>query len=178
MPKKEESTGVVEGDGTVGEGQVERREQARGGLQVRVVRQRGVLGDLIPRVPDRPGPELGDHRLVGRPRCAGVLTQALYFVQGLRVSLAGQRWGRRREELRAVIQHKGGHITPVREERCRELRRRELVVARLVARHKGRRRGSGTVISAHGDQARGHGLADLDTLLFARFVRDRGQLTG
>src|SRR6266568_5363326 len=35
--------GVIEGDGAVGEGQVEYREQTRGGLQVCMVRQRGVL---------------------------------------------------------------------------------------------------------------------------------------
>ena len=46
--------GVIEGDGAVSERQVEHREQARGGLQVGVVRQGGVLGDLIPGVPDRP----------------------------------------------------------------------------------------------------------------------------
>ena len=143
-----------------------------------MVRQRGVLGDLIPGVPDRPRPELCDHGLVRRPRRAGVLTQALHLVQGLRVSLAGQRRRRLRAELRRVVQHKGGHVTPVGENGCRELRRCGLVVAWLVARHKGLGRGGGTVIGADGDQARGDGLADLDSLLFARSVGDRGELAG
>jgi len=170
--------GVIEGDCAVGEGQVERREQARGALQVRVVRQRGVLSDLIPGVPDRSRPELSDHGLVRRPRRAGVLTQALHLVQGLRVSLAGQCGGRPRAELRRVVQHKGGHVTPVGENGCREQRRRGPVIAWLVARHERLGRGGGTVIGADGDQARGDGLADLDSLLFARSVRDRGELTG
>ncbi len=170
--------GVIEGDGTVGEGHVERREQARGGYQVRVVRQRGVLSDLIPGVPDRPRPELCDHRLVRRPRRTGVLTQALHLVQRLRISLAGQRRRWIRAELRRVVQHKGGHVTPVGENGCRELRRRGPVIALLVARQEGLGRGGGTVIGADGYQARGDGLADLDSLLFARSVGDRGELTG
>ena len=170
--------GIVEGDGAVGEGQVERREQARGGLQVRVVSEGSVLGDLIPGVPDRPPPELRDHGLVRRPRRAGVLTQALQLVQGLRVRLAGHcgRWPG--AELRRVVQHKGGHVPPVGENGWRELRRRELVVARLVARHEGLGRDGGTVSGAQGDQARGDGLADLDSLLFVRSIGDRGELTG
>ena len=143
--------GVIEGDGAVGEGQVEHREQARGGLQVGVVRQRGILGDLIPEVPGRPRPELCDHCLFSRPRCAGVLTQALHLVESLCSCLAGHRRRRPGAELRRVVQHKGGHATPVGENGCHELRRRELVVARLVARHKGWRRGSGTVNGADGD---------------------------
>ena len=95
--------GVIESNDAVGEGQVEHREQARRGLQVRVVRQRGVLSDLIPRVPDRPRPELADHRLFGRARRAGVLTQALHLVQGLRIRLAGHRGGRPGAELRPII---------------------------------------------------------------------------
>ena len=170
--------GVVEGDGAVGEGQVEHREQARGGLQVRVARQGGVLGDLIPGVPDRPCPELADHGLLRRPRRAGVLTQALDLVDGLRIRLAGQCGGRSRAELRRVVQHKGGHVPPVGENGCRELRRRELVIARLVARHEGWRRGGGTVSGAHGEQARGDSLADLASLLLAGSIRDRGELTG
>ena len=129
--------GVVEGNGTVCEGQVEHREQARSGLQVRVVRQRGLLGDLIPGVPDRRPPELPDHGLVRSPRRAGFLTQALHLVQSLRVSLAGQRGRWTGAELRRVVQHKGSYVTPVGENRCSELRRRETVVARLVSRNKG-----------------------------------------
>jgi len=85
--------GIIEGDGAVGKGQVKHCKQARGGLQVRMVRQRCLLGDLIPGVPDRPRPELRDHSLVSRPRRAGLLTQALHLVDGLRVSLIGQRGG-------------------------------------------------------------------------------------
>ncbi len=170
--------GVIEGDDAVGEGEVEHREQARRGLQVCVVRQRGVLGDLIPGIPDRPTPELCDHGLVRRPRRAGVLTQALHLVQGLRVSLAVQRGRRSGAELRRVVQHKGGHITPGGEHRSGEPGRRELIVARLGARHKGRRRGIGTISGADGEQARGGGLADLDALLFARSVGDGGEFTG
>src|SRR5205085_12295504 len=91
--------GVIESDGAVGEGQVEHREQARGGLQVRVVGQRGVLSDLIPGVPDRPSPKLSYHGLFRRAHRAGVLTQALDLVEGLRVRLAGQRVGWPRAEL-------------------------------------------------------------------------------
>src|SRR3989442_5311726 len=48
--------GVIEGDAAVSEGEVEHREQARGGLQVRVGSEAGALDDLIPAVPDRPPP--------------------------------------------------------------------------------------------------------------------------
>ncbi|MFL5704561.1 MAG: hypothetical protein ACJ8AG_17235, partial [Ktedonobacteraceae bacterium] len=93
------------------------------------------------------------------------MTQALHLVQGLRVSLAVQRGRWSRAELRRVVQYKGSHVTPGGENGCREVRRRGLVVARLAAWHKGRQRGSGTVIGADGDQACGDGVADLDSLL-------------
>ena len=143
-----------------------------------MVCQRSVLGDFIPGVPDRPPPELCDHGLVRRPRRAGVLSQALHLVQGLHVSLASQRRIRNRAELSHVVQHKGGHVTPVGENGCRELRRRGQVIAWLVARHKGLGCGGGTVIGAHGDQTRGDRLSDLDALLFARSVGDRSELAG
>ena len=106
------------------------------------------------------------------------MTQALHLVDGLGVRLAGQRRRRPGAELRCIVQHKGGHVPPGGENGCHEIRRRELVVAWLVARHEGGRRGSGPVSGAHGEQARGNGLADLDALLFACSVRDRGELIG
>ncbi len=143
-----------------------------------MVGQRGVLGDPIPGVPDRPRPELRDHRLVSRPRGAGVLPQALHLAQRVGVGAAGQHGGRPGAELRRVVQHKGGHISPVGEDWRREVRRCELVVARLAARHVRWGRSSGTVSGAEGEQARGNGLADLDALLLAGSVRDRGELIG
>src|SRR5205085_11918632 len=101
----------------------------------------------------------------------------LNLVEGWRIGLAGHRRRWPGAELCRVVQYKGGHVRPVGENGCRELWRCELVVARLVARHKGLGRGGGTVIGADGDQARGNGLADLDALLFARSVGDHGELT-
>src|SRR5581483_10416347 len=69
-------------------------------------------------------------------------------------------------------------VSPGGEHGGRELRWGELVVARLFARHEGGWRSGGPVISTHGEQARGYGLADLDALLFARSIGDCGELTG
>ena len=69
--------------------------------------ERRALGDLIPGGPYQTGPELRCDGLVCRASRARVLTQALDFVQGLSVSGARERWGRRWPELVGLLQHKG-----------------------------------------------------------------------
>ena len=76
---------VVHGDGAIGEREIENAEQTGRALEVGVVRDRGVLGDDVPGIPDGWAPEFADDGLLGRPRRAGVLTQALDLVERLRV---------------------------------------------------------------------------------------------
>src|SRR5207302_10793979 len=56
-PELEAIFRLVHGDRAVREREIEESEEAGGLLQVRMVRDGGVLGDHVPGIPDRRGPE-------------------------------------------------------------------------------------------------------------------------
>src|SRR5690349_8108336 len=124
--------GFVESNCAVGEGEIKGSEQASGGRQIGVVGDGSVLGNLIPRVPNWPGPEFCDHSLLRRSRRAGILPQVFHLVDGLRVSLAGQSRGRLWAKLSCIVEHKGSDVLPARKDRRCKLRRCGHVVTRLV----------------------------------------------
>src|SRR4029077_8102736 len=107
--------GVVEGDGGVGERQVEERKQLRCAGKVRVVGDRRVLGDLVPRHPDRTWPELGDDGLISGAGGAGLLTEVLDLVDGLGVGGRRDRRWRRGPELVRRLENEWGHPRPLGE---------------------------------------------------------------
>src|SRR4029077_3470331 len=110
----------------------------------------------VPRVPDGPGPELGGHRLVSRPRGAGVLAEALDLVERVRVSRAGQRRLRLRPKLLRVVEDEGFDVRPAGEDRRSEAWRNRPEVAGLVSGNEWLRDGGGAVTRAVGHQFRGH----------------------
>ena len=105
--------GVVEGDGAVGEGQVECREQSCAGLQVRMVCHGVVLGNLIPGVPDRSRPELGDYGLISGPRLTVFLAQTLHLVDGLAYAWLVNAGGGPGRNCAALLSTKGVTLAQV-----------------------------------------------------------------
>ena len=85
-----------------------------------------------------PAQNFADHGLVSRPRRAGILPQALHLVQGLRVYAwlvnAGGGPGR---NCAALFSTKGVTLPQLVKTGAANFGGVRLVVARLVARHKG-----------------------------------------
>src|SRR5207245_10784423 len=95
-------------------------------------------GDLVPEVLDRRRPELPDDRLLDRARLAGGRAEALNLVDRGRVGRTRLDRRSRGPELVAAREDERGHLTPGREDRCREVRWRRLEVARIRACHERR----------------------------------------
>src|SRR5256885_16081935 len=88
------------------------------------------LGDLIPVVLERPIPKSAGQCLVRRSGRAIGGSQRFDFVEGLAVSIAGQRRGRTRTKLIRALQSEGRDMRPMCELRLwGKIRRCGLVVA-------------------------------------------------
>ena len=105
---------VVQGDGGVGQGGVELGEQMRGAVQVGVLRGGDLIGDGVPVVLDRGGPERRVLGVRGGAVGTGLGAQVLGFGQRGGVGGAVQRRWRRRPELVAAVQHERHHRSPNR----------------------------------------------------------------
>ena len=116
-PEMEVILGVVEGDGGVRQRKVEKHEQSRCAYQVGVVGESRLFRDLVPGGPDGARPELRDDRLIGCTAGAGVLTQALHFVESLGVGRTGECRRCRGPELIGLVEHEGRHQGPLSEDR-------------------------------------------------------------
>jgi hypothetical protein len=108
--------------------------------RVEVAQQRLLLGDLVPVAGRRHGlaghvgPEGGDLGLHGGAEGAGSSAQGLGDVEvgGVVEAVQGRRPGR--EELGGALHRERGDAAPLRRDRRREVRRRQLVLARVGAR--------------------------------------------
>src|SRR4029077_20118218 len=134
-------------------------------------------GDDVPGVPDRRGPEFADGGLLGRPRRAGVLTQALDLVQRLRVRGAGQRRRRLGAKLRCALQDEWPHVAPVGKGGGREVRRRRPGVGGLGGRSERSWHRGGTVVRGNLQNSCRDGIADLDAVLLVGSTGYGGELS-
>ncbi len=136
-----------------------------------------VVCDLVPCVPDRPGPKLGGDGFISRPRRAGVLTEALDLVELARVRIAGYRSLRLRAKLVGGVKDKGCDLGPTREDWRGKAWRNWAEITRVVAGNEGRRGSCGSVVRASGQKPRGDVASDLDPVLLAGAIRNGRQLT-
>jgi hypothetical protein len=71
-------------------------------------------GDAAPRVVRGLEPEMRDVCLVGRPRCARILSDGFHLIEDALIVAPRECWRRSEPELRPALDGEGGHVLELR----------------------------------------------------------------
>src|SRR5262249_20662656 len=153
--------GLESGDEAIGHGEVEQGEEPRALPQIEALLRQDVSGYAIPTERRAFVPESGDLALIGRAHCTVDIADAFLFIVIGRVLSAGQVEvpGPSRAELLATGERERSDLSPTRQSRGQEGRRRRLPDSRSgswCVRHRRIR----SVRAAQGQNRRGCGLSN------------------
>ena len=163
-PKVVGVLGLEKRDRSIRKAYIQQREEPGAILQIKVMRKRCSLRDLVPEVLDVTVPEHSYLSLVRGPRRAGNESYVFDLIECVGISVARELWRRAGTKLIRSLQGKRSDLRPLGEIRGREIWRRQLVVAGLSPRNVRRLLCIRSIESAHGEQLAGDRLPDGDSI--------------
>src|SRR4029077_18637845 len=175
-PKVVRVFGLEEGDRSIGKADIQQRKQTRAIVKIEMTMQRGSLRDLVPEILDVAVPKLADLGLFRSAGCAVNEPETFDLIEDLSITGACECRRSTRTELVGPLQRKRRNLGPLGKIRCREIRRRQLVVSGLGSRDVRRWSYIRSIDAARSEQLAGNCLPHGYSLSFSLIIGKQGQV--